>query len=93
MGGEPVALDTPLTEGAQLRRDLGRRLTVADLLPLVQAQLDGDESDELLVTVDGKFADLATAIVPGSVIEVLTEDPGAPEPEGASALGRDGLGG
>ncbi|MEB3223035.1 MAG: cell division FtsA domain-containing protein [Candidatus Sericytochromatia bacterium] len=93
MGGEPVSLDTPLAEGAQLRRDLGRRLTVADLLPLVHAQLDGDESDELLVTVDGKFADLTTAITPGSVIEVLTEDPGSPEPEGASVLGLDGFGG
>ena len=74
MGGEPVALDTPVPEGAQLRREFGKRMTVGDLLPLIQDELDGDEGDELLVTVDGKFADMSTAITANSLIEVLTDE-------------------
>lgn len=85
MGGEPVALDTPVPEGAQLRREFGKRMTVADLIPMIQDELDGDEGDELLITVDGKFADMSTAITASSLIEVLTdEDADEDEPSEAS---------
>ncbi|MEB3285058.1 MAG: cell division FtsA domain-containing protein [Candidatus Sericytochromatia bacterium] len=83
-GGEPVDMDAPLEEGAQLRRDIGGRMVVADLLPLLQRELDGDEGDEWLITVDGKFADMATAVTATSLIEILTEDPGVGEESGAS---------
>jgi hypothetical protein len=75
--GEPIELSSPLDDGAQLRRDVGGRMVVADLLPLLQRELDGDEGDEWLITVDGKFADMNTAVVASSLIEILTEDPGA----------------
>ncbi|MEB3197038.1 MAG: cell division FtsA domain-containing protein [Candidatus Sericytochromatia bacterium] len=85
LAGEPVALDLALPEGAQLRRDFANRLTVADVLPLIQRELDGDEGEEWLVTVDGKFADMATTVHPASVVEVLTEDPGAGDEDVAPA--------
>lgn len=74
MGGEPVALDAPVPEGAQLRREFGKRMTVADILPLIQGELDGDEGDELLITVDGKFADMSTPISATSQVEVATDE-------------------
>lgn len=79
MAGEPVALDTPVPEGAQIRRQLGKRMTVADILPLIQDELEGHEGDEVLITVDGKFADMTTAISADSLIEVLTDDDQAGE--------------
>jgi hypothetical protein len=84
MAGEPVALDTPVPEGAQIRRQLGKRMTVADILPLIQDELEGHEGDEVLITVDGKFADMGTAISADSLIEVLTDEdegPAGEEPE------------
>jgi cell division protein FtsA len=81
VGGEPVALDTPVAEGAQIRRQLGKRMTVADILPLIQDELEGHEGDEILVTVDGKFADMATAIAADSLIEVLTDEDEGPAGE------------
>jgi hypothetical protein len=81
MGGEPVALDTPVTEGAQIRRQLGKRMTVADILPMIQDELEGHEGDEILVTVDGKFADMGTAIAADSLIEVLTDEEEGPADE------------
>jgi hypothetical protein len=85
MDGEAVALDTPIKDGAQIRRQLGRRMTVADILPLIQDELDGDEGDELLITVDGKFADTSTAITATSLIEVLTDEEGEPDDDEAEA--------
>jgi cell division protein FtsA len=81
MGGEPVALDTPVSEGAQIRRQLGKRMTVADILPMIQDELEGHEGDEILVTVDGKFADMGTAIAADSLIEVLTDEDEGPADE------------
>lgn len=81
VGGEPVALDTPVAEGAQIRRQLGKRMTVADILPLIQHELEGHEGDEILVTVDGKFADMGTAIAADSLIEVLTDEDEGPAGE------------
>jgi hypothetical protein len=53
---------------------------------LIQHELEGHEGDEILVTVDGKFADMATAIAADSLIEVLTdeEEPDADEESEAS---------
>ncbi|MDB5100162.1 MAG: ATPase [Cyanobacteria bacterium RYN_339] len=88
MDGEAVAVDTPIKDGAQIRRQLGRRMTVADILPLIQDELDGDEGDELLITVDGKFADTSTAITATSLIEVLTDEEGEPDDDEAGATRR-----
>jgi cell division protein FtsA len=85
MDGETVPLDTPVKDGAQIRRQLGKRMTVADILPLIQDELDGDEGDELLITVDGKFADTTTAISATSLIEVLTDEEGEPDEDEAQA--------
>jgi hypothetical protein len=85
VGGEPVALDTPVAEGAQIRRQLGKRMTVGDILPLIQDELDGHEGDEVLITVDGKFADTSTAITATSLIEVLTDEEGEPDDDEAEA--------
>lgn len=93
LNGEAAGLDAPVPEGAQIRRQLGRRMTVGDVLPLLRSALGEGEDGELLITVDGKFADAQTAISATSLIEVLTEDedglsPGAWDVEalGSSAI-------
>jgi hypothetical protein len=74
MGGEPVPMDTPVPTGARLRYRHGKPMTVADVLLLLEDQLDGCESDDLLITVDGAFADLGTPVTPHSAIEILTDE-------------------
>lgn len=82
LNGEAADLDAPLAEGAQLRRQLTRRLCVGDILPLLEDEL-GTDLDEVLVEVDGKFADTSTAIAATSVIEILTDEAGEPDEEKA----------
>ncbi|MFP5503273.1 MAG: cell division protein FtsA [Candidatus Sericytochromatia bacterium] len=79
LGGEPAEMSSPVPEGGQIRRQLSKPMTVADILPLVHDELGDDEGDELLVTVDGKFADTSTPIQVDSLIEVLTDEEGEPD--------------
>ena len=60
-------------------------MTVGDILPLIQDELDGHEGDEVLITVDGKFADVGTAIAADSLIEVLTDEDEGPADDEAEA--------
>ena len=74
MGTDVVPVSTPVTNGARLSVDRSQTLTVGGLLPSLQLVYPGLDDEDVLITVDGKYADLITEVTPQSIVELLTEN-------------------